>query len=40
MLKNLCVFEKRIGVEITDKEIYVINEKPDEKKYINLAQLV
>lgn len=40
MIKNLCFFEKRIGVEVTDKEIYVINEKPDPNKYINLAQLV
>jgi len=37
MIKNLCFFEKRIGVEVTDKEIYVINEKPDPNKYINLA---
>ena len=27
---NLGIFEKRIGIEATDKEIYVVNEPVDE----------
>jgi hypothetical protein len=40
MIKNLCLFEKRIGVEANDKEIYVLNELPSPKKYINLDDLI
>jgi hypothetical protein len=40
MFKNLCLFEKRIGVEVTDKEIYVLNEQPKDDEYINLGDLI
>ena len=40
MLENLCMFEKKTGIEANDKEIYVLNKHPDPKKYINLKKLV
>jgi hypothetical protein len=40
MFKNLAIFEKRIGIEASDKEIYVINESIDMNKYTSLADLI
>ncbi len=40
MLRNFGLCEKRIGVEVTDKEIYVLNQKPSKKEYINLGKLI
>lgn len=40
MFKNFGVFEKKIGIETTDKEVYVVNEAVDPLKFISLADLI
>ncbi len=40
ILENLAKYEKKLGVESTDKEIFVMNEMVDSSKYISLSELI
>lgn len=40
IFKNLATYEKRIGIEASDKELYVINEAVDLENFKSLAQLI
>jgi len=37
---NLGKFEKKVGLSVSDKEVYVINKQIDEDKWINLDDFV
>lgn len=40
MFQNYAKFEKRVGLEASEKEIYVINEYIDPAKWISLEDLI
>lgn len=40
MFKNIGFYEKRIGIDTQDKEIYVINEAVDPNKYLSFSDLI
>lgn len=40
MFRNFGFYEKRIGIDTSDKEIYVINEHVDPSKYISFSELI
>lgn len=40
IVENLAKYEKKLGVESTDKEIFVINEMVDSSEFISLSELI
>ena len=40
MIRNLCLYEKKIGLEETDKDIFVLNKKPNARVYVNMGKLI